>query len=196
MAIRHDVLHYYRLFRGNMKCTAEQAYWSARRHIHFRQRLAKMVKPSRGAASAAHRSPWGHSAPPEKESTMLAYRTNPTMPKKPHQADATDRVDIESAPLHQPCAMTRPIPVKVAPEPLPPLDIPADVLSGPKRGIVRFLLCRPGGCTLRDIKRGTGWKAISIPREAASLNLSLVKDRTPGNPNRYFGRPLDGGPVS
>jgi hypothetical protein len=28
---------------------------------------------------------------------MLAYRTNPTMPKKPHQADATDRAKIASA---------------------------------------------------------------------------------------------------
>jgi hypothetical protein len=140
---------------------------------------------------------------------MLAYRTNPTMPKKPHQADATDHLDTESAAkaLIGPDVITKngtfvdfktvdTQPIADAMQPLAPLNIPPEVMAGPKRGIVRFLLCRPEGCTLRDIKRGTGWKAISIPREAASLNLSLVKDKTPGNPNRYFGRPLDGGPVS
>jgi hypothetical protein len=120
---------------------------------------------------------------------MLAYRTNAAMPKKPmHTADATDRARIESATGPTPCPAR---PAKV-PEPLPPLDIPADVMTGPKHGIVRFLLCRPGGCTLREIKRGTGWKALSIPRVAASLNLTLIKEKKADDRrSRYFGRPLE-----
>lgn len=41
------VLHYYKKFRGNLDRPAEAAYQSARSFVHFRQRLAKMVKPKR-----------------------------------------------------------------------------------------------------------------------------------------------------
>lgn len=50
-----EVLHYYKQFRGNLERPAESAYQSARAHVYFLKRLARMVgkgkKSRRGRAA-------------------------------------------------------------------------------------------------------------------------------------------------
>lgn len=47
------VLHYYRQFRANLTVPAEQAYWDARRHVNFRERLKLMVNEGNRRSRAA-----------------------------------------------------------------------------------------------------------------------------------------------
>jgi hypothetical protein len=48
------VFHYYKKYRGNLEHPMLDAYWSARRHVHFRERLAKMVAKPKRRRKRAH----------------------------------------------------------------------------------------------------------------------------------------------
>lgn len=57
-----------------------------------------------------------------------------------------------------------------------------------KLDIVRELLLRPEGCTRQEILDATGWPTVSVPANAATLKLSLTKEKKPGEVMRYWGR--------
>lgn len=54
------------------------------------------------------------------------------------------------------------------------------VRPGSKAEVIAGLLTRAGGCTLADIKKATGWKAVSVPRQATDAGLELAKTKRDG----------------
>ena len=43
------------------------------------------------------------------------------------------------------------------------------------------------GCTSREVLDLTGWPAVSMPAMAKACGVALRKEKTPGEPTRYFG---------
>lgn len=54
------------------------------------------------------------------------------------------------------------------------------VRPGSKAEVIAGLLTREGGCTLADIKKATGWVAVSVPRQATDAGLELSKTKRDG----------------
>jgi hypothetical protein len=59
--------------------------------------------------------------------------------------------------------------------------------AGSKTDIVGKLLVRAGGCSGREILEATGWPTVSVPAMAKACGLKLRREKTKGEPTRYFG---------
>lgn len=60
------------------------------------------------------------------------------------------------------------------------------VRPGSKLEGVVGLLTRKEGCTTAQILELTGWPAVSVPQMAKSAGLTLRKEKTKGEPTRYW----------
>lgn len=72
---------------------------------------------------------------------------------------------------------------KAAPQKMPKAKAPRET----KAALVADLLQRPAGCTGADILKATGWPTVSVPQQAKAAGLKLRKEKTKGEPTRYFG---------
>lgn len=52
--------------------------------------------------------------------------------------------------------------------------------------VIAGLLTRPGGCVARDVLDATGWRAVSMPRQARTAGLELRRESVDGV-TRYYG---------
>lgn len=58
---------------------------------------------------------------------------------------------------------------------------------GEKTLKVKALLERKSGCTSAEVKKATGWPAVSMPAMAKACGLKLRKVKEAGKPTQYFG---------
>lgn len=63
--------------------------------------------------------------------------------------------------------------------------------GGPRHGskteAIAKMLGRASGCTAEDVRKLTGWPAVSMPAMAKACGLKLRKEKEKGKPTRYFG---------
>lgn len=76
---------------------------------------------------------------------------------------------------------------KRASKPAPKTEAPPNGKT--KTAMVGEMLTRKGGCTTADILAATGWPSVSVPQQAKACGLTLRKEKTSGEPTRYFGIP-------
>lgn len=53
--------------------------------------------------------------------------------------------------------------------------------------VIGDLLLRSEGCTAQDVMKLTGWPSVSMPAQAKLAGLTLRKEKTKGQPTRYWG---------
>ena len=53
--------------------------------------------------------------------------------------------------------------------------------------LIGDLLTRPEGCTTADVLAATSWPSVSMPMQAKLAGLKLRKEKTKGQPTRYWG---------
>jgi hypothetical protein len=58
-----------------------------------------------------------------------------------------------------------------------------------KTALIGTMLTRAKGCTGAEVLKATGWVAVSMPAQAKLLRMKLRKEKTKGQPTRYFGVP-------
>lgn len=54
------------------------------------------------------------------------------------------------------------------------------IRPGTKLEAIVSLLCRPKGCTTKDVLKETGWPAVSMPAQAKAAGLKLRKEKIDG----------------